>query len=194
MVEMGYYGNAPRPAEPFVLNFGNFPTCKMLTETLDTIGVFACGATNRCIGVLGGAQVDRFGNINSTKISEEQYLAGSGGANDVASGAREVAVVMQQSRQRFLEKVPYITAPGARVRTLVSSMGVFEKLGDDEEFTLTKYFANPAFASKQEVIENIKDNCGWAVRVSQGLKEVPAPTAEELRLLRVFDPKKYYTR
>ena len=49
LVELGYYGNSPRPSEPFLLNFGNFPTCKMLTETIDTLGVFTCGATNRCL-------------------------------------------------------------------------------------------------------------------------------------------------
>jgi len=192
MVELGYYGNAPRPAEPFLLNFGNFATCKMLTETLDTLGTFACGATNKCIGVLGGGQVDRYGNINSTRISEDLYLTGSGGANDVASGAREVVLVMQQSQRRFVEKVPYITAPGARVRTLVSSLGVFEKLDGDEEFTLTKYFSNSGFSSKEEAVNNIKENCGWDVKVSEHLREVPVPTLEELRLLRVFDPKKHY--
>jgi acyl CoA:acetate/3-ketoacid CoA transferase alpha subunit/acyl CoA:acetate/3-ketoacid CoA transferase beta subunit len=194
MVELGYYGNSPRPAEPFVLNFGNFPTCKMLTDTIDTVGVFTCGTTNRCIGVLGGGQVDKFGNINSTMVSKDVYLTGSGGANDIASGAREVVLVMQQSRSRFLEKVPYITAPGARVSTLVSTMGVFEKLGDDEEFTLTKYLANPAFSSKEEAIKSIKENCGWDLRVSENLKRVGPPTLAELRLLRVFDPQKYYIR
>ncbi len=101
---------------------------------------------------------------------------------------------MQQSRQRFLEKVPYITAPGAGVRTLVSSMGVFEKLDDDKEFTLTKYFANQSFSSKEEAIKNIKENCGWDLKVSDSVKEVSPPALEELRLLRVFDPKKHYLR
>ena len=192
MVELGYFGNAPRPSEPFVLNFGNFATCKMLTETIDTLGVFMAGATNRCVGVLGGGQVDRFGNINSTWISDELYLTGSGGANDVATGARETVLVMQQSQRRFLEKVPYITGPGTRVKTLVSSMGVFEKLDGDDEFTLTKYFANPAFSSKEEAIKNIKENCGWNLKIAPNPEEVPPPTLAELRLLRVFDPNKYY--
>jgi acyl CoA:acetate/3-ketoacid CoA transferase alpha subunit/acyl CoA:acetate/3-ketoacid CoA transferase beta subunit len=194
MVELGHYGNAPRPSEPFLLNFGNFPTCKMLTETIDTLGVFTCGTTNQCIGILGGGQVDKFGNINSSVISEDVYLTGSGGANDVASGAREVVLVMQQSRRRFLDKVPYITAPGARVSTLVSSMGVFEKLHNDEEFTLTKYFGNSASYSKEEAIKSIKENCGWDLKVSENPKQISSPTLEELRLLRIFDPKKYYLR
>ena len=192
MVELGYYGNAPRPSEPFVLNFGNFPTCKMLTETIDTLGVFTCGGTNRCIGILGGGQVDKFGNINSTWMSEGLYLTGSGGANDVATGASEVVLVMHQSRRRFLEKVPYVTAPGTKVSTLVSSLGVFQKLATEDEFTLTKYF--PSSSSKERAIKNIKENCSWELRVSKDIKKVPPPSLEELRLLRVFDPRKYYIK
>jgi acyl CoA:acetate/3-ketoacid CoA transferase beta subunit/acyl CoA:acetate/3-ketoacid CoA transferase alpha subunit len=194
LVELGYFGNSPRPAEPFLLNFSNFATCKMLTETLDTLGVFTCGATNRCIGVLGGGQIDKFGNINSNWISDDLYITGSGGANDVATGARETMVIMQQSRHRFLEKVPFITAPGAKVRTLISTMGVFEKLDGDEEFTLTKYFANRDSSSTEETIRQIKETCGWNLKVAGNPQEVPSPTLEELRLLRVFDPHKYYLK
>jgi len=194
LVELGYFGNSPRPGEPFLLNFGNFPTCKMLTETLDTLGVFTCGAHNRCIGVLGGGQIDRFGNINSHWVSDDVYVTGSGGANDVATGAKETMVIMQQSRQRFLERVPFITAPGDRVKTLVSTMGVFEKPGDGKEFILTKYFADRDGASEEAVIRKIKENCGWDLKIVSEPAEVPQPTPDELDLLRVFDPRKYYIK
>jgi len=194
LVELGYFGNSPRPAEPFLLNFGNFATCKMLTETLDTLGVFTCGTTNRCIGVLGGGQIDKFGNINSHWVSDGVYVTGSGGANDVATGAAETMVVMQQSRHRFLEKVPFVTAPGTKVRALVSTMGVFEKLNDDKEFTLTKYFEHPDLSSTDEIIRNIKDNCGWDLKVAGEPKKLSPPTRDELRLLRVFDPNRYYLK
>ncbi|MDH4264958.1 MAG: hypothetical protein OEW45_04910 [Deltaproteobacteria bacterium] len=194
LVELGYYGNSPRPAEPFLLNFGNFATCKMLTETLDTLGVIACGATNRCIGVLGGGQIDKYGNINSHWVTGDLYITGSGGANDVASGARETMVIMQQSRHRFLEKVPFITAPGAKVKTLVSTMGVFEKLDGDEEFTLTKYFSDRDVSSTEGIVRKIKENCGWKLKVAREPTAVPPPTLDELRLLRIFDPQKYYIK
>jgi len=192
MVELGHYGASPRPSEPFLLNFGNFVTCKMLTDTLDTLGVFACGATNRCLGVLGGGQVDKFGNVNSTKTAGGSYLTGSGGANDVASGASEVVLVMKQSRERFLEKVPYITAPGKSIKTIISSMGIFEKLNNEEEFTLTGYFASQDLFSVGKSVEKIRKNCGWDLKVADDLHEIPLPTLEELRLLRIFDPMKYY--
>ncbi|MFH1651002.1 MAG: CoA-transferase [Chloroflexota bacterium] len=194
MVELGYYGNSPRPGEPFVLNFGNFPTCKMLTETLDTIGVFTCGTTNRCIGVLGGGEVDKYGNINSTRMAGGTYLTGSGGANDVASGAREVVLLMKQSKERFREKLAYITAPGRQVRMLVSSIGVFEKPDAEGELTFTKYFTRPGFASAEEAARAARENCGWDLRVAPELAAVPPPLPEELRLLRIFDPQKFYLR
>ena len=194
MVELGYFGNSPRPAEPFLLNFGNFPTCKMLTETLDTLGVFTCGATNRCIGVLGGGQIDKLGNINSHWMSDDVYLTGSGGANDVATGAKETMVIMQQSRHRFLEQVPFITAPGDRVKTVVSTMGVFEKPDDGQEFILTKYFAGHSDASEEDMIRKIKENCGWELKVAREPEAVALPTPDELRLLRIFDPQKFYLK
>jgi len=194
LVELGYFGNSPRPGEPFLLNFGNFNTCKMLTETLNTLGVFTCGATNRCIGVLGGGQIDKFGNINSHWVSDTVYVTGSGGANDVATGAAETVVIMQQSRRRFLEKVPFVTAPGGRVRMLVSTMGVFEKLYDDNEFTLTKYSISPNFSSEEETVRNIREHCGWDLKVAGVLEKLSPPTRDELRLLRVFDPNRFYLK
>jgi acyl CoA:acetate/3-ketoacid CoA transferase alpha subunit/acyl CoA:acetate/3-ketoacid CoA transferase beta subunit len=194
LVELGYFGNSPRPAEPFLLNFGNFPTCKMLTETLDTLGVFTCGATNRCLGVLGGGQIDKFGNINSHWMSHDVYVTGSGGANDVATGARETMVIMQQSRHRFLEQVPFITAPGDRVKTVVSTLGVFEKPDDGSEFILTKYFADGHGTSGEDLIRKIKENCGWKLKVAREPEAVCLPTPDELKLLRIFDPQKFYLK
>lgn len=194
MVELGYFGNSPRPSEPFLLNFGNFSTCKMLTETTDTLGVFTGGATNRCLGVLGAAQIDQFGNINSSWVSENMYVTGSGGANDVATGACETMMIMRQSKRRFLEKVPFITAPGSRISTLVSDMGVFEKTGDDDTFTLTRVFADPGGADTDETVERIRDKCGWHVKTAGDLQVINPPEPEELRLLRVFDPHRYYLK
>jgi acyl CoA:acetate/3-ketoacid CoA transferase alpha subunit len=194
MVELGYFGNAPRPGEPFLLNFDNFATCKMLTDTLDTLGVFTCGATHRCLGVLGAAQIDRYGNINSNWAADDLYVTGSGGANDVATGACETMVIVQQSRRRFLEKLPFVTAPGDRIRTLVSSMGVFEKVGEEKTFTLTRVFDGPDNTRLQETLEKIQADCGWPLKVADEVKKIPLPAVDELKLLRVLDPRRYYLK
>lgn len=193
LVELGYFGNSPRPAEPFLLNFENFATCKMLTETLDTLGVFTCGATNRCIGVLGAAQIDKDGNINSHWISDDLYITGSGGANDVATGARETLVVMQHSRERLLERVPFVTAPGNRVKTLVSTRGLFEKPAGGGEFILTGYFAEEN-RLREEILREIRETCGWPLKIAPDPVPIPPPTSEELRLLRIFDPQRFYLK
>jgi acyl CoA:acetate/3-ketoacid CoA transferase beta subunit len=190
--EIGFYGYAPRPGDPWIFNFYNIPTCKMATDIPDILGLIIGGENNRALGALGGGQIDKYGNVNSTKVPGEFFLVGSGGANDVASAAREVVVLINQSRGRYLEQVPYITYPGDRVRTLVSTMGVFEKLGDDKELTLTECFADPKLSTLEQRIKQVKEHCGWELKVAPKVKDVPPPTLDELKLLRLFDPKGYY--
>ena len=123
MAETGMVGYLPRPAEPFVFSFRNFPSCKMLTDILHVMGIFMGGRHNQCLGSLAAGQIDKHGNINSTIIPGVTYVTGSGGANDITSSAREVVVCLEQSPRRFVDKVPYITAPGRTVRTVVSDLG-----------------------------------------------------------------------
>jgi acyl CoA:acetate/3-ketoacid CoA transferase beta subunit len=121
-------------------------------------------------------------------------ITGSGGAHDVMSAAREVVVIMPQSRERFVEKVSYITSPGAAARTLVSTLGVFEKLGDDHEFTLTAYFEDQLPKEKNVAIRTIREQCGWDLRVIDNPKKFPIPDGKDLATLRIFDPDRYFLR
>lgn len=190
--EIGFYGYAPRPGDPWIFSLYNIPTCKIVTDITDVLGVYIGGENNRALGALGGGQIDKYGNINATKMSGDVFLVGSGGSNDVASAAREVVVTVHQSRGRHLERVPYITCPGHSVKTLVSTMGVFEKIGDDQEFTLTECFPDLKLQTMEARVKQIQEHCGWELKVAPQLKEVPVPTADELTLLRLFDPKAYY--
>lgn len=190
--EMGFLGYSPRPVDPFIFSFKNLPSCKMLTDVVNVLGIFVGGSNNRSIGSLGAGQIDRYGNINSTKISKEIYLTGSGGSNDVSSTASEIVVSVEQSPNRFVESIPYITCLGHKVRTLISTMGIFEKLGDDHEFTLTQYFPDPLLSDPQKILEKIRQNCGWDLKVSKDLNEVTPPSKKELEILRLFDPRGYF--
>jgi len=190
--EIGFYGYAPRPGDSWIFSFYNIPYCKRATDIADILGLVTGGENNRALGALGGGQIDKYGNVNSTKVPRERFLVGSGGSNDVASAAKEVVVVINQTRGRYLEQVPYITYPGDRVSTLVSTMGVFEKLGDDKEFTLTECFPDPKLSTLEQRIKQIKEHCGWELKVAPKVKDAPPPTLDELRLLRLFDPKGYY--
>ena len=99
---------------------------------------------------------------------------------------------MNQSKTRFLDKVSYITSEGTKIKTLVSSLGVFEKLGEDKEFSLTGCLPIPKFPSLDEKIRNIKENCGWELKVSPKVVEIVPPTWEELMTLRIIDPDGIY--
>ena len=189
MAETGMVGYLPRPAEPFVFSFRNFPSSKMLTDILHVMGIFMGGRHNQCLGSLAAGQIDKHGNINSTIMPGVTYITGSGGANDITSSSREVVVCLQQSPRRFVDKVPYITAPGRTVRTVVSDLGVYEKAGEHGELQLTGLFgARP----EADPVRAAREACGWDLQVAPTLRRFEAPTADELALVRLFDPRRYF--
>ena len=186
VAEMGLVGYWPRPGEPHLFNQRNFPTCTMLADIDTTLAIIVGGANARSIGSLGAAQVDKHGNINSTEIPGERLLMGSGGANDVATLATETVVSVAQSKDRMLDKVPYVTGPGERVTTLVSTLGVYEK--EQGEFVLTGVFGD----DPQAIAKECKERCGWDLKIARELRTEPPPTTPELRTLRIFDPHGWY--
>jgi acyl CoA:acetate/3-ketoacid CoA transferase alpha subunit/acyl CoA:acetate/3-ketoacid CoA transferase beta subunit len=190
LIGTGVYGYSPQPGNPAIGATANIETGRMLTDAFQSYGVLVGGLNNRCLSVLGAAQIDKHGNINSTKIGHE-FIAGSGGAND-ATNAQEVMVISRQSPKRFVNRVDYITSPGTRVKTIVSDMGVFEKLGKDEEFTLTGLHLNGQLSSLEEKIKAVRKNCGWDLKVSPDVKEMDPPKVEELAMIRCFDSEGLY--
>ena len=166
-------GYLPRPGEPFVFSFRNFPSCKMLTDVFHVMGIFMGGRHNECLGSLAAGQIDKHGNINSTIIPGVAYVTGSGGANDIASSARETLVTLAQTRNRFVEKVPYITAPGGRVRAVVSDLGVYEKLEEHGSSVLRNLWRGARRRPSQRAPR------AAGICVSPRLRRVEAPTADE---------------
>ncbi|MBL7203736.1 MAG: hypothetical protein ISS63_05315 [Desulfobacteraceae bacterium] len=195
MSELGFFGFSPRPGEPFLFNLSNIPTCKELGSILTLLGILVPNRGTACLGTLSAAQVDKFGNLNTTVIPEKKMLlTGSGGANDVMSAARDVVVIMPQSKKRFIEKLPFITSPGSAAGTLVSTLGIFEKLGDDREFTLTSYFEDQLPKGRDMAIREIRAQCGWDLRVMDRPTKFPLPDGKDLATLRMFDPDRYFLR
>jgi len=193
VAEIGYYGYSPQPADPYVFNLRNIPSCRMISDIFTSLAVFMSGAQTSSVGILGAGQVDKFGNVNTTKISAAgPYLVGSGGANDVASGSSEVIVTLEQGKERFLEKVDYITSPGIRVSTVVSQCGIFEKEIGGNELILTGYVPFRNGASEEESVRNIKESCGWKLKIKDKLQAISLPADEEILFIRCFDPKRYF--
>ena len=183
-------GYQPCPGDPLLISAANMATAKMISDSLDLHGVAAGGVNSKCLGVLGAGQIDKNGNINSTIIRSRKkgdiYLAGAGGGNDIASVTREVVVVAVHRANRMVEKVPYVTCPGARVSTLATNEGVFKK--DDSGFILNGYYLGPDVTEEKERVSQIAGACGWQLRTAPELEKMAAPSPEELKLLRSFDP------
>ncbi len=148
------------------------------------------------VGFLSGAQVDRFGNINTTVIGEydepDVRLPGSGGAPEIAASCREVIVVMRQRLRAFVSAVDFVTSvghgsgPGDRARLglrgagprrVITDLGVLEPDPDTAELVLTALHTGIT-------IEQVHAETGWDIEVSPDLRITAPPTEVELSTLR----------
>ena len=179
----GQIGYTPQPGESSIQTLAGIYSSRMLTDTITTHGVFVGGKNSKCLSVLGAGQVDKYGNINSSRTSDGDFLVGTGGANDAAN-ANEVFLILNQSRERFVETLPYVTARGDRVRRVISTLGVFSKAPGKSELCLTACFPGPRGTSLEEVIKEVENSCTWRLKIAEEVHQVPEPTKDELSLLR----------
>ena len=183
--EIGLWGYEPTPADPFVLNHRNFATATMTGDAQLVLGALVGGPGTTTIGCLGGAQIDRGGNINSTHIRPKPFLVGSGGGNDVASTAAENVVVATLTRERTPPACSYVTSPGERVRALVTDMGTFEKR--DGELVLTALAPGVS-------VDEVRAATGWDLCVADDVAALDGVTSEEVARLRRWDPRGWFLR
>jgi glutaconate CoA-transferase, subunit B len=154
------------------------------------------------VGFLGAAQLDRYGNLNTTVIGGDYQhpkvrLPGAGGAPEIAASCQEVVVIVRQSRRAFVERVDFVTSvgyghgPGDRERLglrgrgparVITDLGVLEPDPDTCELTLTEL--HPGVEPDQA-----KKATGWDLRVAADLAETAAPTEQELTVLRALTGK-----
>ncbi len=160
------------------------------------------------VGFLGGAQVDRFGNINSTVIGDYQNpkvrLPGSGGACEISIHAKKIIIILKQNKKTFPEKIDFITTPGFIDRRnlrkkygmpgrgpalVITDLGVYTFSQESFEMVLTEIHPpNPS-------IEKIKNNISWDLKISNSLKTTKPPTEGELDIIRKeLDPERIYIR
>ncbi len=192
--EIGLWGYDAVPADPFVLNHRNFPTATMLGDAAMVLGGLVGGAGTRTVGCLGGAQIDRFGNINSTSLLDEDgpFLVGSGGGNDVGSVAVDNVVIARLSPQRFVADCSYVTTPGRAVRTLVTDLATFTRAGDDDEFTLTAVPDGEGTVADR--VATAVAACGWSVRIARDVVELAPVGPSDVAPLRRWDPLGWFLR
>lgn len=193
--EVGLWDYDPVPADPFVLNHRNFPGSAMLADASLVLGTLVGGAGTTTIACLGGAQVDRHGNVNSTLIPGGPFLVGSGGGNDVASTCAEALVVALMGPARTPPECGYVTSPGRAVRALVTDLGILEKVGgplESTELVLTAIAAGEG--SVEARVRAMREQCGWDLAVARDVRELPPVTMDEVIALRRFDPKGWFLR
>jgi glutaconate CoA-transferase subunit B len=131
------------------------------------------------IGFLGAAQLDKFGNINTTVIGDYAHpktrLPGGGGAPEIATGVRDVFVMLRQNRRTFVDRLDFTTSLGERLRVVVTDLGMLEPR--DGELTLVA--VHPGVTA-----DEAREATGWELRVAGDLHETEPPTAAELAALR----------
>ncbi len=157
-------------------------------------------------GFLGGAQIDQYGNLNSSFIGDPENpkvrLPGTGGANDIASLASKILVAMHHEKKRFVEKVDFITTPGylqggdsrekaglkvGGVYKVITHLGIF---GFEEKSRRMRLEALHPGATVKDVV----DRTGFEIIIPKDVPVTEPPTREELKILRELDPDQRYTK
>src|SRR4051812_32883663 len=154
-----------------------------------------------------GAQIDRFGNLNTTVIGHYEHpkvrLPGSGGACEIAIHAKQILVIMRQAQRAFVAELHFRTSPGhsgdpahdaargwsgSGPTSVVTDLGTYGFNASTGEMTLLT--THPGVS-----LDDVRANMGWEPPVAADVGETPAPSAEELRLIREeLDPQGIYTK
>jgi glutaconate CoA-transferase subunit B len=203
--ENGLVRDVPSPEPLFTMSdTPNVVGAHMCTRLSLAMALLSRGRVD--VGFIGGAEVDRFGNVNSSYIGSRQRpdvrLPGSGGACDIASLAKRLLIIMAHEPHRLKPAVDYITSPGyltggeaRRVAglsaggpaALITTLGVFDFDPVTREAVLRSHHPGAT-------IDQIREHTGWPLRVAADAAETPPPGPEELRLIRSLDPQGFWTR
>jgi glutaconate CoA-transferase subunit B len=201
------------PAQELIYTMADPPNILGATQCLDMLSVMSLlqwGSVD--LGFLGAAEVDRFGNLNSTRVGlangqrpmadgEFTRLPGSGGACDIASLAKRFVVLLEHSKRRLPERVSYVTSPGngdgagwrQRVglprggpSAVITTKAVLRFSQDGEAYLAS---VHPGVG-----VDEVVANTGWKLRVAKNVSETPSPSATELKAIREYDREGFWTK
>jgi len=204
------------PARELIYTMADPPNILGATQCLDMLGVMSLLQSGRVdLGFLGAAEVDRFGNLDSTQVAGERgitRLPGSGGACDIASLAKRFVVLLEHSRRRLPERVSYMTSPGNgdggnwRKRAglprggpaaVITTKCVLRFADADRAAELGCEVGEAYLASihPHVSVEDVLESTGWkSLRIARDLSETAAPDEAELRAIREYDMEGFWTR
>ena len=202
------------PSKELLYTMGDAPNITgalWTTRTANLMGLMAAGEVQ--LGFIGGAEIDRYGNLNTSLIGDWQRpkvrLPGSGGGADIASLSQRLAIIMPHEKHRLRERVDYVTSPGygypdehgpagvawrRRVglprggpAALITTLAVFTFEPETGEALLQSYHPGSS-------ITEVQEQTGWPLRLAPDCAETVPPSAEELRLIRECDPDGVWTK
>lgn len=182
--ELGLFDYDPVAGNPFLFYFPNLATAACLTDATTVLGGMLRARPASTVAVVSAGQVDRHGNLNTTR-TERGWISGSGGANDIVSAVPTVALMLHR-RGRVVESVDYVTSPGRNVATLVTDRGRLDRDPDSGELVLTGVHADDGDLAA--AVRETRAATPWPLAVAPEVAELPGPTASDLATLRRYDP------
>ena len=193
--ESGTIGTAP---DILPLSIGDGELCRTAITTVSVPEMFRYWLQGGriTVGFLGAAQLDKFGNINTTVVGDYAHpktrLPGGGGAPEIASSCGQIFITLKQAPRAMVEKIDFVTSMGHGkggddrakhgLKTkgptmMITDLAVWKPDPETKEFTVASL--HPGVTREQ-----MQESCGWTIRYAADLGETPAPTAEELKVLR----------
>jgi glutaconate CoA-transferase subunit B len=196
-----------QPASGFLGTMGDPPNvvgALWATRMSNVMALLAQGHVD--LGFIGGAEVDRFGNLNTSYVGEPQRpevkLPGSGGGADIAILSRRWVTLMSHEPRRLVERVSFVTSPGYGDGTpgwrkrngllgggpaaIITTLGVLRFPEEGGEAYLAS--VHPGHA-----VDEVIANTGWHLQVAEAVRETSAPTDAELTAIKRFDPEGFWT-
>jgi glutaconate CoA-transferase subunit B len=203
LFENGVIRDEPSPALLFTMGDPpNIERASMCCRMTTVMGLLQKGEVD--LGFIGGAEVDKFGNVNSSYVGDPRKpavkLPGSGGAADIASLAKRFVVIVGHDPRRLVERVSYVTSPGNgdgagwRQRNglpgggpaaIITTLAVLRFADSGEAYVAS---IHPGVEA-----EEVKRRTAWPVAFAPNCTRTPEPTDEELRVIREVDPQGFWT-
>ena len=197
-----------QPASAFLGTMGDPPNVAgalWATRMSNVMGLMAQGQVD--LGFIGGAEVDRFGNLNTSYVGDPSRpavkLPGSGGGADIAVLSRRWVTLMSHERRRLVERVSFVTSPGhgdgspgwrkrngllgAGPAAIITTLCVLRFPEGGGESYLDS--VHPGHS-----VDEVRAGTGWDLKVAEGVGETVEPTSVELAAIRKFDPEGFWTR
>jgi glutaconate CoA-transferase subunit B len=186
MYESGAIGSKPRVV-PLSVADSELADTAVLIASVPEIFTHWLQSGRIDIGFLSGAQIDRFGNINSTVIgdydSPDVRMPGAGGAPHIAAHAREIVVVARQIPKTFVSRLDFLTTVRCHgPTTVITDLGILETHPNSRELVLT---SRHAYAT----VEQIREATAWPLATAERIEETPEPAPEEILALRELNDR-----